>query len=271
LSGIASDGHMVRPHVVNPDQLPATLRQAVLDTYSGSGERQVSLSSDTWMTVTEGMAAATTTGTAAASHLAGIDFAGKTGTAQVVGGGDTHTKGGLKTPNAWFVGMVPRRNPEFAVVVLQEHGDWGAGSAKLAAQIVTAYVNKKRKQDGNLMLQADKKATPVEVGAVWSTPEAPVKGHEAGMQGGRFVIAAANDPVQPSKSGLKFPSRDDLRSALPNDDGQKHASGAKARVDSAAFVPGINPRPTIPVKDSGKSEQAEAVLGLPERFRGVLR
>jgi penicillin-binding protein 2 len=239
---------MVRPHVVNPDQLPATLRQAVLDTYSGSGEKNVSLSSDTWMTVTEGMAAATTTGTAAASHLAGIDFAGKTGTAQVVGGGDTHTKGGLKTPNAWFVGMVPRRNPEFAVVVLQEHGDWGAGSAKLAAQIVTAYVNKKRKQDGNLMLQADKKAAPVEMGAVWSAPETETHlshksvakvGHPdsgmGGMQGGHYVIALANDPLQPLNSGVKFPSR----------------------------VP-ANP-------DSGKNEQAETVVGLPERFRGVLR
>jgi hypothetical protein len=54
---------------------------------------------------------------------------------------------------------------------LQEHGDWGSGSAKLAAQIITAYVNKKRKQEGNLLLQANKKpSAPVEVGAVWSTP-----------------------------------------------------------------------------------------------------
>ena len=86
------------------------------------------LNTDTWMTITEGMAAATTSGTAAASHIEGVDFAGKTGTAQVVGSGDTHVKGGEKTPNAWFVGMVPRRNPELAIVVLQEHGDWGAGS-----------------------------------------------------------------------------------------------------------------------------------------------
>ena len=72
------------------------------------------------MTITDGMAAATTTGTAAASHIEGVDFAGKTGTAQVVGGGDTHVKGGARTPNSWFVGMVPRRNPEIAIVVLQE-------------------------------------------------------------------------------------------------------------------------------------------------------
>jgi penicillin-binding protein 2 len=210
LSGIASDGHLVRPHVVNSDQMPPQFHQAVLDTYTGMGERQVSLDSSTWMTVTEGMAAATTTGTAAASHLAGIDFAGKTGTAQVVGGGDTHIKGGLKTPNAWFVGMVPRRNPEFAVVVLQEHGDWGAGSAKLAAQIVTAYVNKKRKQENNL-LQADKPPASVEMGAVWSTPEGrPEKKKPdisaqvgmtqvTGVQGGRFLIATNQTQEQPGQ------------------------------------------------------------------------
>ena len=56
------------------------------------------------MIITDGMAAATTTGTAAAAHIEGVDFAGKTGTAQVVGGGDTHTKGGAKTPNCLVCG-----------------------------------------------------------------------------------------------------------------------------------------------------------------------
>ena len=212
LSGIASDGHLVRPHVVSTGQLPAEFEHAVLDTLGGQGEKQMPLDSDTWMTITEGMAQATTPGlyhTAEGAHLEGIDFAGKTGTAQVVGGGDTHNKGGAHTPNAWFVGMVPRRNPEFAVVVLQEHGDWGSGSAKMAAQIVTAYVNKKRKQDGNLILHADKKEAPVEMGAVWSAPAAPASaraqkelaqaaavdgagmvGSGAGLSGGRFVIGA---------------------------------------------------------------------------------
>jgi penicillin-binding protein 2 len=199
LSGIASDGHMVRPHVVDPQQLPTEFRQALVDTYPGSGDRQVSLNQDTWMTVTDGMAAATSPGlyhTAEGAHLEGIDFAGKTGTAQVVGGGDTHNKGGSKTPNAWFVGMAPRRNPEIAVVVLQEHGDWGSGSAKLAAQIITAYVNKKRRQENNLVETAQKPAA-VEMGAVWSEPETQPGqnnknlakvGHPASVSGGRFLI-----------------------------------------------------------------------------------
>jgi penicillin-binding protein 2 len=173
LSGIASGGHFVRPHVVDPAQLPAEFRQAVLDSFPGSGDKTVPLNPDTWMTITDGMAAATTPGlyhTAEAAHLEGVDFAGKTGTAQVVGGGDTHTKGGAKTPNAWFVGMIPRRNPEIAIVVLQEHGDWGSGSAMIAQKIAIAYVNKKRRQDHNILDQAGA-SKPIEVGAVWTDPD----------------------------------------------------------------------------------------------------
>ncbi len=63
--------------------------------------------------------------------MEGVDFAGKTGTAQVVGGGDTHTKGGAKHAErpglwAWCRGATLKSS----VVVLQEHGDWGAGSAQ---------------------------------------------------------------------------------------------------------------------------------------------
>ncbi len=260
LSGIASNGHLVRPHVVDPGQLKPEFRQAVLDSFPGMGERQVELNSDTWMTATEGMAAATTTGTAAAAHLDGIDFAGKTGTAQVVGGGDTHTKGGARTPNAWFVGMVPRRNPEFAVVVLQEHGDWGAGSAKLAAQVVTAYVNKKRKQENNLLLQADKTPKPVEMGALWSTPETPAgrnaAGHQAGMGGGRFLVAADARPVR-AKSNLAAGPR----FVYP-------ALGAKdaAKIEK---VKGYPKNPSVPEKGREKPD-AIALAALPERYRGVV-
>jgi penicillin-binding protein 2 len=252
LSGVASDGHLVRPHVVDPGQLPADFRQAVLDTYPGQGAKQVSLDTDTWMTVTEGMSQATTPGlyhTAEGAHLEGIDFAGKTGTAQVVGGGDTHNKGGLKTPNAWFVGMVPRRNPEIAVVVLQEHGDWGSGSAKLAAQIITAYVNKKRKQAGNVILKADKSVAPVEMGAVWSTPEVEPTSAKARREMAR---AAAEDGVGPdSLSGGRFVIE----------------TGTGAEKPVASVTPMREPAKAPQIAD----DLAVASPVLPERFRVVIR
>jgi penicillin-binding protein 2 len=196
LGGIASNGHLVRPHLVNPAQLPGDYQQALLDTFPGSGEKTVPLNPDTWMTITEGMAAATTTGTAAAAHLEGIDFAGKTGTAQVVGSGDTHTKGGAKTPNSWFVGMVPRRNPEIVICVLQEHGDWGANSAKIAAQIVTTYVNKQRTKDKNVLDQAAV-SKPVEVGAVWSEPP-PTRRKHSGAPSQDVVLHAGHYTIYPA-------------------------------------------------------------------------
>jgi penicillin-binding protein 2 len=154
LSGVASGGVLRRPHVVFPDEVPPELLQAVHETFPGSGEKTISLTSDNWETITDGMAAVTTTGTAAAARLEGIDFAGKTGTAQVI----SHDalarsgKGHDTVPNAWFVGMAPRRNPDIVVAVLWEHGNWGNNSAKLAAQVINTFVEKQRKRDNNIRI-----------------------------------------------------------------------------------------------------------------------
>ncbi len=153
LSGIASGGVLVRPHVVFPNELSSDQLAAIHNAYPGSGDRTISLSPDNWETITDGMAAVTgPMGTAASAHLDGIDFAGKTGTAQVM----SHDalartdKGHNTEPNAWFVGMAPRRNPDIVVAVLWEHGVWGQYSARLASQVITAYVNKQRDRAGNL-------------------------------------------------------------------------------------------------------------------------
>jgi penicillin-binding protein 2 len=219
LSGVASNGHLVRPHVVmeSNNQIPAEFRQAVLDSFPGSGDTSISLNPDTWMTITDGMAAATTTGTAAAAHLQGVDFAGKTGTAQVVGGGDTHVKGGAKTPNSWFVGMIPRRNPEIVIAVLQEHGDWGANSALIAQKIAIAYVNKQRARDKNVLDQAGD-TKPVEVGAIWSEPTAQPSGpsrnvassgaaiQDAAIHAGHFFIDPNPGPTAVASGNLPLPA-----------------------------------------------------------------
>ena len=154
LGGIASGGVLHRPRVVMPGQIDKEMESAVSDSYPGSGEKTIPLSAENWQTVTDGMAAVTTTGTAAAAHLEGIDFAGKTGTAQVMGHDALArtNKGHNTLPNAWFVGMAPRRNPDIVVAVLWEHGNWGNNSAKLASQIVDAFVTKQRKNDHNLRI-----------------------------------------------------------------------------------------------------------------------
>jgi penicillin-binding protein 2 len=154
LGGIASGGVMHRPHVVMPGQIDPNMQSAILDSYPGSGEKTIPLTPENWQIITDGMAAVTSTGTAAVAHLEGIDFAGKTGTAQVIGHDALakSAKGRNTTPNAWFVGMAPRRNPDIVVAVLWEHGNWGNNSAKLASQIIDAFVTKQRTRDHNLRL-----------------------------------------------------------------------------------------------------------------------
>ena len=202
IAGIASGGVLKRPHVVEPDQLPADYRQALYDSYPGSGDATIPISPEIWETITEGMALTTNSGTAAASHLANIDFAGKTGTAQVV----NHSAGmkslgtGAERANAWFVGIAPRRNPDIAVVVLVEHGGWGAeASAPLAARVIEAFVDKQRRLDNNLQ-EATAPAKKVEVGAVWS--EQPEQGAGGGGAAKPTVVAAKD--AAPAMHGGHF-------------------------------------------------------------------
>ena len=174
LSGVASGGVLRRPHVVFSDEVPPEMLQAIHESFPGSGDATIPLTADNWQTITDGMAAVTTTGTAAPAHLEGIDFAGKTGTAQVMSHEAlARTNGGHNTvPNAWFVGMAPRRNPDIVVAVLWEHGNWGNNSAKLASQIIDAYVNKQRKRDNNIRIATTPESVKPETSpAAPSTPK----------------------------------------------------------------------------------------------------
>lgn len=155
IGGIASGGVLHRPHLVFPAEMPPQFQSALDDTYPGSAEKTVPLTAANWEIITDGMAEVTSPGmfhTAAVAHLEGIDFAGKTGTAQVIGHDALArtSKGHDTLPNAWFVGVAPRRNPDIVIAVLWEHGNWGNNSAKLAAQVVDAFVTKQRRKDNNL-------------------------------------------------------------------------------------------------------------------------
>ncbi|MFP5203982.1 MAG: penicillin-binding protein 2 [Acidobacteriota bacterium] len=206
VSGIASDGRFVRPHVVNPAELPPSFRQSIQDSFPGAGDATINMSPETWDIITNGMAQATSPGefnTAFASHLDGVDFAGKTGTAQVASHAAIARMGkGVDTrPNGWFVGVIPRRNPEFVVAVLWQHGDWGSNAAHLAAQVATVYVNKQRMQEHNVLQQASA-AKPVEMGAIWTQlppahPRRPGP-QEAELHGGRFLLPIPPPAASPA-------------------------------------------------------------------------
>ncbi len=195
IGGIASDGHLVRPHVVFSNELPSNFHKSILNAYPGSGNAYIPINPQTWTIITNAIAQTTQPGefhTASSAHLDGIDFAGKTGTAEVIS--DTALKHMAKTrdtdPNVWFVGVVPRRNPDLVVAVLWQHGNYSYYAARIASRVVAAYVDKQRRFAHNLP-QAQAKA-PVEMGAVWSTSAAPGS-RSAGkkmakMQSGHFLV-----------------------------------------------------------------------------------
>lgn len=229
IGGVASDGRMVRPHVVFPDELTPDFRKEIRQNFPGTGDADVPIPTDTWMTITNAMAQVTEPGpfhTAVSAHLNGIDLAGKTGTAETISDAaikSSGLKGRATVPNVWFVGVVPRRNPELVVAVLWMHGDFSYYAARIGSRVVAAYVDKQRRLEHNLpMEEAKQPQQPVEVGAVWSAP-GPNGTHP--MHAGHFFVDAgqsgseelsqgapsrAIEPASPSK-------RESSRTSLPPD------------------------------------------------------
>ncbi len=63
---------------------------------------------------------------------------------------------------------------------------------------------------------------------------------------------------------VPFPASRFLSSEVP----QKHTSGAKARVDIASLIPGMNPRPTAPKTFSASSEVAPFQNAVASSYAG---
>ncbi|MGA2848049.1 MAG: penicillin-binding protein 2 [Terracidiphilus sp.] len=198
IGGIASGGHLVRPHTVIPDQLPADFRKALIESFPGSGDANVPIDPENWSTITDGMYQVTQPGlyhTAGQEGLPGIDFGGKTGTAQVVGHDTKVAKTHATLPNVWFVGVTPTRNPELVVAVLWQNGSFSYYPARIGAKVVSAYVEKQRRLAHNLV--SPKAAPPAEMSAVWTAPDrgsgsgiASKKedGQPVHVESGRFLV-----------------------------------------------------------------------------------
>lgn len=83
--------------------------------------------------IKDGMVDAVRSGTATAAGVAGVQVAGKTGSAQNPHG-QTH---------AWFIGFAPADQPRLAVAVLVENaGSGGSVAAPVAGQLISTALNK---------------------------------------------------------------------------------------------------------------------------------
>jgi penicillin-binding protein 2 len=214
IAGIASGGVFKRPHVVFPNEIPADLKDYYADQFPGSGNQTIPIDPSIWETITDGMAMATLPGgTAYASHLQGIDFAGKTGTAQLVSHSTMKVATGKFRADAWFVGIAPRRNPEIAVVVLWQNGADGPFSALIAARVIAAYVNKERLRDHNLVQDVAKNSpgssTPAASGhAKGKAPPNVAKPQTVGQlqRSGRIAPAPATEMAALWTSSVAHPA-----------------------------------------------------------------
>jgi penicillin-binding protein 2 len=137
IGGIASGGVLMQPHMLKDAQ------NVTEDKFPLSESTVEKITDDMYGVINSG-------GTGAALKLQGIEFSGKSGTAQVIGYATRDRVGKKKEflDNAWFVGYAPRRNPEIVVSVLvQESGKHGGEAAgPVVKDIIKAYYDKKNKK-----------------------------------------------------------------------------------------------------------------------------
>ena len=158
IGGIASGGVFRQPHML----------KGVKDV----PEERVPLSQHTIESITDGMYGVINEpgGTGGQLKLTGIEFSGKSGTAQVIGYDKMALvrKGTKFADNAWFVGYAPRRDPEICIAVLvQESGQHGGEAAgPVVRDVVKAYYDKKNRKTNGTITAEERGANPASGTAV---------------------------------------------------------------------------------------------------------
>ena len=82
-------------------------------------------------------------GTAARSALPGIEFCGKTGTAQVISKEGAKRMDVVMKDNGWFVGFAPREAPELVAAAVVEEGEHGTVAAQIVRDVIKSYFDKR--------------------------------------------------------------------------------------------------------------------------------
>ncbi len=189
VGAISMGGRMVVPHVVNPTELPAGYTPV-----SQYTEVSVPIDPTGWNVITDAMGRVLLPGgTAPSAYIPGIDIAGKTGSAQVVSLATRakHENSEALAQNGWFVGFTPRRNPDVIVVVLFQGGEHGRLAARIATQVIKAYVEKQRRMPTKMAQRPNEKN--IEMGGLWSAPADD--GGSDKLQSGRFRIDLPKKPM----------------------------------------------------------------------------
>ena len=147
ISGIANGGKLPLPQVVErvEDVYGNTLKE-----YPPMELGRANVSQKTLEIIQEALKGAINEphGTGSACLLKEVKVAGKTGTAQVVAMPEDFKRGDMNRiplkfrDHAWFVAYAPVEDPKISVVVLVEHGGFGASAAApIAKKVIEQYLN----------------------------------------------------------------------------------------------------------------------------------
>ncbi|HYA92973.1 MAG TPA: penicillin-binding protein 2 [Thermodesulfobacteriota bacterium] len=147
ISGIANGGKLPLPQVVErvEDVYGNTLKE-----YPPVELGRANVSQKTFEIIQEALKGAINEphGTGSACLLKEVKVAGKTGTAQVVAMPEDFKRGEMNRiplkfrDHAWFVAYAPVEDPKISVVVLVEHGGFGASAAApIAKKVIEQYLN----------------------------------------------------------------------------------------------------------------------------------
>jgi len=190
VAAVSMGGRLVVPHVVKPDGLPP----GYVETANYTEVKSVPIDPAGWELITDALVKVLQPGgTAPSAGIPGIEIAGKTGSAQIVSLvlRAKHKNDEDFAQNGWFVGFTPRRNPDVVVCVLFQGGEHGKLAARLATQVIKAYVEKQRRTPQK-MVEKPKGDGKVDVGALWTDPDSD--GGKDTLHGGRFVLDLPKKP-----------------------------------------------------------------------------
>lgn len=125
---VAMEGTQYHPHLVKAVRSP----DGALRPVTPEVENRVEADGAFWSVLKNAMTDVIQSGTAAKAKIPGLDWAGKTGSAEV--------KGQAKT-NSWFVGYAPADHPQIAIcVMIVSSGHGGDVAAPAAGNLVKHYL-----------------------------------------------------------------------------------------------------------------------------------
>jgi peptidoglycan glycosyltransferase len=128
-AAVANDGSLMKPYLVDHVTAPD------LSVIDRTDPEQMSepISADVANQLTEMMTSVVDRGTGQRAQIAGVDVAGKTGTAENADEADDHS---------WFIGFAPADHPKIAVAVFVRNGGSTGGdiSAPIARSVMEAYL-----------------------------------------------------------------------------------------------------------------------------------